>query len=533
VEMTWFSDYDTISDNDVSDCIIGGNQTLALDKGNNNEGIFLQIKGDYANNNISNGDVPQVLITFKSFNGLHANTFSPMMNTFYNSPWDNQTWINSADGSGAFSSPKISYDSATNTGVRLTSGSDPATENGYNANYNYAISHVLKETDKLKQAWCWGADGPLSLGFIIDVVPLSDLPTGSDGYLYKGFRFEDLGMAGGTEGIFDYTGDGNTNYPDVDAGTGGMFFAMVVNKKQGNLLEDYAEYGLPSIPSEDMYEFVYDGNSVVQTWINVAINPFGSNNSGVWGIQTPYIKFDGNALFSGVADPGQTTTVTETQDIVITSSMFSERWSAGNVMTIQPAMEFWNTLDPELTKDEVMEQYYINGEINFDNKKPYVSVESDNSWVDEATRSIRIMNTITNVAPTLAHVQPNGSAMTVTFDVTETGTFNVILRKATGEYGSPTQIGQVTASAIGGQSITISSTDINNLSLSEGDDYYIQIMNNGDENKWARGYTFSVIENMTGLNISSPTADSQHYQGGTVTVNWNTTSGATTDDSGE
>ena len=368
------------------------------------------------------------------------------------------------------------------------------------------------------------------MGYIVDYKPLSDLPSGSDGYLYFGPTLEVFGDAGGTEGLFDFDDDGSW---DGEINTQmGMWRIYIAKKAPGNTLSPYTQEGSTAdVPTEDMWQ-VIDGEYDAPAIFPLDLRPFGTTLGGVWGNAFPSIKFDGEKLFDGVSEPGNDTTTTETQNILIESSRFTTE-EGNNYLRQVPNMGFWTQLDPALTSEQVTQQYFIDGEMTFDGNLPYVSVESDHHWVDEETVGIRIMNPIRNVTPSLGHIQNNGAEMTVTFETDETGDYVLALFNPTYKpYGSV--LGStVTVTSAGAQSVTIAEATITAYNLEEDGEWYVKVINDGDNSKWARGMNFTVAESLTGLEITAPTADTAFNQGASATINWNTTEGGTSDDSGE
>ena len=117
--------------------------------------------------------------------------------------------------------------------------------------------------------------------------------------------------------------------------------------------------------------------------------------------------------------------------------------------------------------------------------------------------------------------------MTVTFQAAENDTYDIYLMSDT---VVPTghDLGQVVATGAS-NSLTVSGAAMAALNLVDAEDYYIKVINNTTPSKWARSYDFTVVQSMTGIEITAPASGTDYKQGESVTINWESINNLTDD----
>ena len=253
--------------------------------------------------------------------------------------------------------------------------------------------------------------------------------------------------------------------------------------------------------------------------------PNGYTSGTTWGNVTPSLQFNEEVtLLVGETVAGVAPGTETTQSLTLASSRFTTGTGAG----VRPDMSFWNSLDATLTEEEVLTEYYIGGTLDFDGRQPNVRVESDKLGVDAKTRKYTIMNPIRSVTPNMGWQQGNGTEFNFSFTVDEATDYDCYLISPT-HLPDGQLLGTETASSTGTVSVTVAQGTFAGYNLVEGDDYYVKVVKDSDESKFARGHYFSIVQSMTGIELTQPSAGSTVRQGEAVTIGWETVSNVDND----
>ena len=518
---------------DGNDVVIPNGGNMELDKGQNNSTISAHVNVTLEE---APGFQPYVLMAYLPDNDVPMRSyFCPPFVDVMDSGIPGQSFVDAVDGIGAYGGFNLHYDDSSGYGLRQNAGGGIFNDSGTAGGWDEGGSQMYMAEDAWDgqngtNAWsvaCGWGDGsiPTPLGYVLQTENLSSAP---GTWNLDHTTLEGYGDHSQTEGMMDYK-DGDGIYdPSGNFSAHGTYIVCFVKRIEGSYLEGYDENVVETLPTGNMFGII--GDAPIFT-LRVGLQPYGYVEGTTWGNVTPNIKYQGETIFAGTAEEGHATSVTDTQDIVLDSSVFTAQGSS--IPDQLPNMPFWRTLVPGITEITVVEQYFIDGEVTFSGNIPDVTVESDKLHVDEQTVGIRIMNPIHSVAPTLTHVQGSGAEMTVTFNVDATGDYWVYLISDTLLQDGSNLMGgtnKYTASATGAQSTIVSDTDISALNLTDGNDYYVKIISDGDNNKWARGNYFAIVQSMTGLELVAPSEGTQFKQGETVTVSWKTVSNLDAED---